>query len=67
MAQSFVDVMSMEENINIADDGEHEIEADFDATANKAYELITLSDSGIAKRGIFQNCTYSSNRIYMIT
>ena len=61
MAQSFVDVMSMEEDLKLADDGEHEIEADFDAAANKAYELIALSDSGIVKRGIFQNCTYNNN------
>ena len=60
MAQSFVDAMSRDENMRIADDGEQEIEADFDAVANKAYELIAASDSVSAKRGIFQDCKYIS-------
>ena len=53
-------MISTQEDMKIADDAEQEIEADFDAAANEAYELIILADSK-AKRGIFQDCKYAEN------
>ena len=59
MGPPFVDAMSTEENMKIADNGEHEIEADFDAAAKKAYELVTLKDKGITKRTLYHQCMCS--------
>ena len=42
--------------MKIAEAGELELEADFDATANEAYELIVVSDGSISKRGLWQDC-----------
>ena len=58
MAQSFVEAMSIEENMKIADDSENELESDFDAAANEAYKLIALRDKGISKRSVLNQCTY---------
>ena len=48
--QSFVDALSQAENAKLADETEAAIEADFDAVANEAFELMAESDTAVSKR-----------------
>eukprot|EP00112_Aurelia_sp_Birch-Aquarium-sp1_P001657 Seg1179.1 transcript_id=Seg1179.1/GoldUCD/mRNA.D3Y31 product="hypothetical protein" protein_id=Seg1179.1/GoldUCD/D3Y31 len=48
--QSFVDALSQAENAKLADETEAAIEADFDAVANEAFELMAESDNAVSKR-----------------
>ena len=53
--QSFVDALSDAENAKFADETEAAIEADFDAVANEAFELMAVSNNAVSKRFSFND------------